>query len=558
MAFVAFWGCAPAPTPSEAIWGPTMPIRAGASETALLLQDWLMPGQNVGAVVYHPEPGVKLDLEVNDGGAALPSPPSSGLGHIAIQSGARSLHVPVLGKGERAMQAVFVPMEDQLPHHVQFVGDATGWTPQDAKLQEDGRWTYDLVLLPGSHPYQWVVDGEWQLDAHNAITMSNGMGGQNSALVVDAPVAPALSAQGQGSKVFLSTDGPATLLVMIDNDVVHFGDHDDAVVLPLSLEEDAVGRRHLRAWAAHDGGISQDLLLPIEGNEVVTEVGQLNRSDWHAATMYFLMVDRFVDGEPSNNEPVENAAIRHEANHQGGDLQGVEQRLRSGYFQDLGLNTVWISPVTQNAEGAWGLWQDSARTEVTSKFSGYHGYWPVSCTQVDRRFGAQGALEALTESAHEQEMNVVLDYVANHVHEDHPLMDAHPDWTTDLYLPDGTMNTEKVGRAQAHHVVRHVHAHAGPGAGRGQRGDERQRRVVGPPQRHRWVPSRRDQTHPGIVLEKAHPQTEKGPTAEREADVPDWRDVRQSRPHRKLPLFRHDRRPVRLQPLRQDGGGDRV
>ena len=443
MAFVAFWGCAPQPTPSEANWGPTMPVRAGATETALLIQDWLMSGQEVGPVVYHPKPGVNLDLEVNDGGTALPSPPSSGLGHIAIQSGETSLHVPILGKGERAMQAEFVPAKDHLPLHVQFVGDATGWTPQDAKRQEDGRWTYDLVLLPGSHPYQWVVDGEWQLDAHNAITMSNGMGGQNSALVVDAPAAPTLRARAQGAKVFLSTDGPATLLVMLDNDVVHFGDHDDAVVLPISLEGDAAGRRHLRAWAAHDGGISQDLLLPIEGNDVVTEVTQLTRSDWHTSTMYFLMVDRFVDGEPSNNEPVEDAAIQPEANHQGGDLQGVEQRLRSGYFQDLGMNTVWVSPVTQNAEGAWGLWQDSVRTDVTSKFSGYHGYWPVSCTKVDRRFGSQGALEALTESAHEREMNVVLDYVANHVHEDHPLMDAHPDWTTDLYLPDGTMNTEK-------------------------------------------------------------------------------------------------------------------
>ena len=48
-----------------------MPIRAGASETALLLQDWLMPGQDVDAVVYHPEPAVNLDLEVNDGRRGL-------------------------------------------------------------------------------------------------------------------------------------------------------------------------------------------------------------------------------------------------------------------------------------------------------------------------------------------------------------------------------------------------------------------------------------------------------------------------------------------------------
>lgn len=420
-----------------------MPVRAGATETALLLQDWLMPGQDVGSVMYHPGPGVGIALNMEYGLATLPSPPASGLGHVVLQTGENTIHVPVLGKGERAVQAVYVPEQGQLPKHVQFVGDATGWTPKDATPMDDGTWTFDLVLLPGSHPYQWVVDGEWQLDSQNPISVSNGMGGRNSALVLDTPEAPTLGARAQDSKVFLSTDGPATVLVMMDNDVVHFGNHDDAVVIPLSLEGDAVGRRHLRAWAAHNGGISQDLLLPVEGNNVVTKVSQLDRSDWHTSTMYFLMVDRFTDGEPNNNEPVEDADIQPEANHHGGDLQGVAQRLRSGYFQDLGMNTVWISPVTQNAEGAWGLWQDSTRTDVTSKFSGYHGYWPVSCTQVDRRFGSQGALEALTSSAHEQDMNVVLDYVANHVHEDHPLMNIHPDWTTDLYLPDGTMNTEK-------------------------------------------------------------------------------------------------------------------
>ena len=49
----------------------------------------------------------------------------------------------------------------------------------------------------------------------------------------------------------------------------------------------------------------------------------------------------------------------------------------------------------------------------------------------------------LTDVAHENGMNVLLDYVGNHVHEDHPLMDLHPDWTTNLYLPDGSLNTER-------------------------------------------------------------------------------------------------------------------
>ena len=65
------------------------------------------------------------------------------------------------------------------------------------------------------------------------------------------------------------------------------------------------------------------------------------------------------------------------ANHLGGDLEGVLHTLQEGYFDSLGMNTVWISPVTP-AQRRWGLWQDSARTDVQSRFSSYHGYWPVS------------------------------------------------------------------------------------------------------------------------------------------------------------------------------------
>ena len=85
--------------------------------------------------------------------------------------------------------------------------------------------------------------------------------------------------------------------------------------------------------------------------------------------MYFLMVDRFHNGDAANDEPVQDATIQPLANHMGGDLKGVLDKLEEGYFADLGMNTVWISPITANAEGAWGLWQDSARTDVTSKFS---------------------------------------------------------------------------------------------------------------------------------------------------------------------------------------------
>ena len=101
----------------------------------------------------------------------------------------------------------------------------------------------------------------------------------------------------------------------------------------------------------------------MEGDRPVMDAKALLRSDWHAATMYFLMVDRSGNGNPGQRRTcvrfVDQAPA---ANHLGGDLEGVLHTLQEGYFDSLGMNTV--SPVTQNAEGAWGLWQDSARTDV--------------------------------------------------------------------------------------------------------------------------------------------------------------------------------------------------
>ena len=62
---------------------------------------------------------------------------------------------------------------------------------------------------------------------------------------------------------------------------------------------------------------------------------------------------------------------------------------------------------------------------------------------MDDRLGSEQAFKELIDIAHENGMNVLLDYVAHHVHQDHLLYKQHPEWTTPLYLPDGTMNTEK-------------------------------------------------------------------------------------------------------------------
>jgi len=448
MAF-AVLGCQPSEelhTHLASSWGPIMPIQVGANASTWVVQDWLGPGESAERLVYCSSPSSCDTLVVEQGTVTLPGAPTSGLGVLKVLVNDEERMVPVLSKGEQTHTFMWGAANQPQPtSSVGIVGDLTGWTPTPATPVTDrpGAYAFDAVLRPGNHPYQWVIDGEWMTDPASDDLMSNGMGGWNSVVRLEAPQPPNLSAFANQGKLFFQVDGPADLLVTVDNILVHHGRHDQAVTLPVVLSGFDGGRHHVRAWAAHEGGIAQDLLIPTAGNAPVTDVANLDRSDWHSATMYFLMVDRFFNGEVDNDEPVDDPSILPLANHLGGDLQGVTTKLEEGYFDELGMNTVWISPITANAEGAWGLWQDSLRTQVSSKFSGYHGYWPVSCTQVDRRFGSRKAMTALTDGAHHRGMNVLLDYVGNHVHEDHPLMDVHRDWTTNLYLPDGSLNTER-------------------------------------------------------------------------------------------------------------------
>jgi glycosidase len=121
----------------------------------------------------------------------------------------------------------------------------------------------------------------------------------------------------------------------------------------------------------------------------------------------------------------------------GGDLEGIIEKIKSGFFNNLGVNTIWISPITQNPLDAWGQFEDPV-----TKFSGYHGYWPIYLTKIDKRFGNEEVLKELLFEAHSRDINVILDYVANHMHIDSPTLKANPEWTTSPVTPDGRPNFE--------------------------------------------------------------------------------------------------------------------
>ena len=207
------------------------------------------------------------------------------------------------------------------------------------------------------------------------------------------------------------------------------------------------GRSFLRIFAEDETYLYNDLLLPMQDGRIITNPSQLNRHDQQAQVLYSVLIDRFFDGNTANNWKLNSPEVLDIVDYQGGDLAGITKKISEGYFDSLGVNTLWISPITQNPWDAWGLYPfpngnkyDSTKTYT--KFSGYHGYWPIFATKLDDRFGTPAELRSLLDSAHAHEMNVVLDYVANHMHINSPTLQEHPDWHTDSLLPDGRRNFE--------------------------------------------------------------------------------------------------------------------
>ncbi len=210
---------------------------------------------------------------------------------------------------------------------------------------------------------------------------------------------------------------------------------------------DFSGRTYLRVFAEDGTYLYNDMLLPMQDGKIITDASQLNRHDPQAQVLYSLMIDRFEDGNTSNNWKLNSPEVLDIVDYQGGDLAGITKKISEGYFDKLGVNTLWISPITQNPWDAWGLYPfkngnkyDPSKTYT--KFSGYHGYWPIFATKLDDRFGTPDEFRTLLDTAHAHEINVILDYVANHMHINSPTLQEHPDWHTDSILPDGRRNFE--------------------------------------------------------------------------------------------------------------------
>ncbi|MCV6630935.1 MAG: alpha-amylase family glycosyl hydrolase [Flavobacteriaceae bacterium] len=444
LAILGVWACQePQADETKAISNVlSSPVRMQIDSTRIVLEDYVLNyhkidsiGQNQAFHTNWNQGDNALVLKTNESFAPIEN--------LRIYLDGQTVDIPLF-KSEKKMQRLLLPSKEPI-ENLFIKGEFTNW--QLKQLQYDAKnktYVYEKALASGQYEYVLQIDGKDQADPNNTLQKSNGMGGTNSIWKIEnnkgeAPFIELTSNSDHGF-IINAPEGINKVLVYNDAQLV-FNKQVSKTQKQLAFSPIAKpkkGRSMLRIVAANSNGRSNDLLLPLQDGKPIEDPKLLTRSDFHSNVLYFLMVDRFKDGNPQNTKKVANDSIHPKANYYGGDLEGILQKIESGYFKNLGINTIWLSPITQNPEGAFGLWPDPL-----TKFSAYHGYWPISNTKVDYRFGSEAVLKKLLQKAHAQDINVILDYVANHVHRDHPIIQANPDWATPLYLPDGTMNTEK-------------------------------------------------------------------------------------------------------------------
>ena len=157
-------------------------------------------------------------------------------------------------------------------------------------------------------------------------------------------------------------------------------------------------------------GILVLLLASCSSSKKMTDSNQNNSKTpfvWEAANVYFLMTDRFNNGDTSNdlnyNRTKKTGKLR---GFEGGDIKGISKKIDEGYFDKLGINAIWFTPIVEQIH--------DGVDEGTGMSYGSHGYWTRDWTNLDPNFGTKEDLAALVQKAHNHGIRIILDAVINH------------------------------------------------------------------------------------------------------------------------------------------------
>ena len=289
------------------------------------------------------------------------------------------------------------------------------WNETISLSENNGLWSAEVELLEGMYCYKFIVDGEYAFDPSNPYRGYCGAY-ENSVVRVKDSARPTFESQIENDILTVSfisgIDGAGPEQTPADLEGATWDANAMQWTLDLSTFNDGKHTLHLEVNDTNSNP-AYDELIPFWRGP------QANFS-WEDSLIYMIMTDRFINGNSSNDRQTTSA--EQGADWMGGDFEGITGKIESGYFSNLGVNVLWLTPFNTNAEGT-GLAADGIHDVAA-----YHGYWPVEARQIDSRLGTADQLKTMVDAAHGAGLRVMMDYVVNHVHEDHTYYQENPEW----------------------------------------------------------------------------------------------------------------------------------
>ena len=293
---------------------------------------------------------------------------------------------------------------------------------------ENDRFVYNLTdVSTGDYYYYYVVNGKEELDAFNDVTANDSNGKECSVCHFKKANVSVTASLSQYAMDYNDNNVLSVELTAKDGEGLETS---EIAAITADLSELGLGKEFAIEPELMEGTISclntvaaGEKTIPVTVKDIygnvyttATNVTVTERKksagdfDWDEAVIYFAVTDRFFDGDASNNDAYGvgdyNTGEKGGSSYHGGDFAGLNQKL--DYLKDLGVNTIWITPIVEN------ITEDQHDNKTDTATYGYHGYWASDFTKLNKHLGTEQQFKALLDAAHSKGMKIMVDVVLNH------------------------------------------------------------------------------------------------------------------------------------------------
>ncbi len=299
------------------------------------------------------------------------------------------LHTILVSCDNRHLQKFVLEVPDSTYKTVSVVGDFNDWnTSASMMTYKDTAWTTAMLLPYGSYEYMFCVDSVLIIDKKCRDSVLIEGEKQKSVLKLKSEISrPRLFtwSHSNGTLQVNCTKKIDKAIVLWQNialDTNFVKVYYDKIKIKIPTDAKALNESQIRVWAISEDTISNDVVIPLINGDLISDSTISTSFSDYSELLYFLIIDKFLDGNKTNNRKINGRNIEDKFNFMGGDFAGITKKLSIGYFNDLNISTLLLSPISQISDIVVELGLNKS-----TKITGFHGFWKDGIYEIDSRFG---------------------------------------------------------------------------------------------------------------------------------------------------------------------------